>query len=150
MQIQRPNDKVTSLLIAESDTSGHFLRACKEINQSISSGWRSTSARLPLISLPFGLHICNRQESKRGAPKVPFPWVLFTSAVEMPPVWRHSLLFLPITKASLHALPNHWVDTWDLFPEVIKPESRLETKKVCGKATDLQESLRLYFSVSVT
>lgn len=34
MQIQRPNDKVTSLLIAESD-KWHFLRACKEINQSV-------------------------------------------------------------------------------------------------------------------
>lgn len=73
MQIQRPNDKVTSLLITESD-KWHFLRACKEINQSISSSWWSTSAISPLkLSLPLGLHGCNGLGNPNGRSGSTFP-----------------------------------------------------------------------------
>ena len=142
MQIQRPNDKVTSLLIAESDNwpFSPSMQGKKSIHLVQVDGPLQQYC-LILISLLFGLHTCNCQENKTGAPKAPCLWALFTSALdEIPcttsPNLKTIFYFSPSQK------PHHDYGrtyTWDLFPVVIKPESRLETKKVCEKATDFHE-----------
>ena len=83
MQIQRPNDKVTSLLIAESDNwlFSPSMQGKKSIHLVQVDGPPQQYC-LILISLLFGLHTCNCQENKTGAPKAPCLWVLFISVLD--------------------------------------------------------------------
>lgn len=155
MQIQRPNDKVTSLLITESDQwpFSQSMQGNKSIHkfklmihlsniasQVFSSMWPSCLQSLGkqwwfgkwlfhefcLVLLPFFKCVTNMYDE-----------MPLTTTYHI--IWRLSFIS-PCHKRIIICIIEPMSTHMGLISSVIRSESRPETKKVWGEAADLQGS----------